>query len=121
MTRLLLDENFPAPAARRLLDDGYDVVEAVRECTSWPDERILARAVAEQRWLVTFDRDFGDLVFKRRLPAPPVIVLLREPHYRPAEPADWLLPLLCEAERHTGHFLVVSRDKLRWRALLLTV
>lgn len=121
MTALLLDENFPAPAARRLCEAGHDVVEASRTCTSWPDGRVLARAVEEQRWLVTFDRDYGDLVFKQRLPAPPVIILLREPHYRPAEPADWLLPLLDESERHIGRFLVVARDKVRWRALLQAV
>jgi predicted nuclease of predicted toxin-antitoxin system len=121
MTGLLLDENFPAPAARRLREMGHDIVEGAAECTAWPDERVLERAVTEHRWLITFDRDYGDLVFKRRLPAPPVIVLLREAHYRPAEPADWLLPLLGEAERHVGRFLVVTRDKVRWRALLQPV
>lgn len=121
MTRLLLDANFPAPAARRLRDAGHDVVEGSRECVSWPDERVLARAVAEARWLVTFDRDYGDLVFKQFLPAPPVIVLLRETSYRPAEPADWLVPLLETPDEQTGKFLVVSRDKVRWRALLQSV
>lgn len=121
MTRLLLDANFPAPAARRLREAGLDVVEGARECQAWPDERILARAVAEARWLVTFDRDYGDLVFKRHLPAPPVIVLLREPNYRPAEPAEWLLPLFEDADEQLGRFLVVSRDKVRWRALLQAI
>lgn len=121
MTSLLLDENFPAPAVRRLRDAGHDIVDGATDCQAWPDERVLARAVTERRWLITFDRDYGDLVFKRRLPAPPVIVLLREAHYRPSEPADWLLPLLDEAERHVGRFLVVTRDKLRWRALLESV
>jgi predicted nuclease of predicted toxin-antitoxin system len=121
MTGLLLDENIPVPAAQRLRAAGHDVVEGAVSCRGWPDERVLARAVAESRWLVTFDRDYGDLVFKRCLPAPPAIVLLREPHYRPSEPAEWLLPLLAEAEQHAGRFLVVSRDKLRWRALLQSV
>ena len=121
MIGVLLDENFPAPAARRLRKAGHDVVEGAVACQGWPDERVLARAVAEDRWLITFDRDYGDLVFKRRLPAPPAIVLIRERHYRPAEPADWLLPLLDAAEQHAGRFLVVTRDKVRWRALLQSV
>ncbi|MBU0751741.1 MAG: DUF5615 family PIN-like protein [Gammaproteobacteria bacterium] len=121
MTRLLLDANFPAPAARKLREAGHDVIEGAHECQAWPDERVLGRAVAEDRWLVTFDRDYGDLVFKRRLPAPPVIVLLREAHYRPAEPAEWLLPLFESAHEQVGRFLVVSRDKVRWRALLAAI
>ncbi len=121
MTRLLADENFPAPAARKLREVGHDVVEGARDCQAWPDERVLQRAVAEGRWLLTFDCDFGDLVFKQRLPAPPAIVLLRETHYRPAEPADWVLPLLDAAEDHVGRFLVVTRDKMRWRAILQAV
>jgi predicted nuclease of predicted toxin-antitoxin system len=119
--RLLTDENFPAPAMGKLRAAGHDVIEGAQDCRAWPDERILQRAVAEGRWLLTFDRDYGDLVFKQRLPAPPVIILLREPHYRPTEPADWVLPLFDAAEDHTGRFLVVSRDKVRWRAMLQAV
>ena len=118
---LLLDENFPAPAVRKLRAFGQDVIEGSQVCCAWPDESVLELAVARDAWLITFDRDYGDLVFKRRLPAPPVIVLLRETHYRPTEPADWLLPLLETADDQVGKFLVVSRDKVRWRALLQKV
>lgn len=60
---------------------------AVRDaCPGWVDGESMSIAVNEQRWIITFDRDYGDLVFKQSLPAPPAIVLLRESHYRPAEP-----------------------------------
>ena len=91
--RLLLNENFPAPSVPLLRAVGYDVL-AVAE--SWPgaaDAEVLALAVREMRWLVTFDRDYGELLFARRLPAPPAVILLRVPSYRPDEPARWIIEL----------------------------
>lgn len=118
MTKLLLDENFPAPAARRLGAAGLDVLSIRDACPGWVDEEVLALAVAERRWIVTFDRDYGDLVFKLSLPPPPAIVLLREPHYGPAEPADWVLSLLAQPDIYVGRFVVFTRDKVRVRAML---
>jgi predicted nuclease of predicted toxin-antitoxin system len=121
MVKLLLDENFPAPAARRLGEYGVDVLAIRDACPGWLDEAVLALAVAEQRWIITFDRDYGDLVFKMSLPPPPAIVLLREPHYRPAEPADWVLSLLVQPDIYLGRFVVFTRDKVRVRAMLKAV
>ncbi|WP_301101834.1 DUF5615 family PIN-like protein [Propionivibrio sp.] len=118
MTKLLLDENFPAPAARLLGASGLDMLAIRDACPGWLDNDVLALAVAEQRWIITFDRDYGDLVFKLNLPPPPAIVLLREPHYQPAEPADWVLSLLAQPEIHLGRFVVFTRDKVRVRAML---
>lgn len=121
MTRLLLDENFPAPSVKRLQEYGLDVVAIREACPGWPDERVLARAVLEQRWIVTFDRDYGDLVFHQGLPSPPAIVLLRESHYRPSEPAEWVLDLLAAPEEYMGRFIVHTRERIRIRPLLQVV
>lgn len=118
MTRLLLDENFPAPAARILEMHGLNLLAIRDACPGWRDEEVLALAVTEQRWIITFDRGYGDLVFKANLAPPPAIVLLREPHYRPAEPADWVLSLLAEPATYVGRFVVFTRDKVRTRAML---
>jgi predicted nuclease of predicted toxin-antitoxin system len=118
MSKLLLDENFPAPAARRLSASGLDVLAIRDACPGWVDEDVLALAVTEQRWIITFDRDYGDLVFKLNLPAPPAIVLLREAHYRPDEPAEWVLSLLAQPDNYVGRFVVFTRDKVRVRAML---
>lgn len=59
--RLLLDTCVWGKAAGELQAAGHDVVWA----GDWPedpgDEEILARALAEQRVLVTLDKDFGEL------------------------------------------------------------
>ena len=77
MTRLLLDENFPHSAARGLEQAGHDVQRVAVLAPGVADIHVLAMAREQQRCLVTFDSDFGDLVFQRGAPPPPCIVYLR--------------------------------------------
>lgn len=116
--RLLLNENFPAPSVPLLRAAGYDVL-AVAE--AWPgaaDAEVLALAVREMRWLVTFDRDYGELLFARRLPAPPAVILLRVPSYRPDEPARWMIELARDELDRLGRFTVFDGRTCRSRPLL---
>lgn len=118
MIRLLLNENFPEPSAQLLRQTGLDIVSIREDCPGWPDEAVLARAVAEKRWIVTFDRDYGDLIYQRKLPPPPAIVLLRERHYLPDEPARWVMRLTDQHARYDGRFVVCTRGRIRARPLL---
>ena len=77
MTRVLLDENFPAGAVRGLEAAGHDVVSVAATTPGLDDRGVLARARADSRVLLTFDADFGDLVFQRGEAPPPAIVYLR--------------------------------------------
>ena len=121
MPLLLVNENFPAPATRALRGAGIDVKAIADVAAGSTDEQVLAMACNEQRWLITFDSDYGELLFVRRLPSPPAVVLVREPHYSPAEPASWLLPLLANPREIEGCFCVLRRDGLRKRPLLRPV
>jgi predicted nuclease of predicted toxin-antitoxin system len=66
--KLLLDSCVWGGAAARLRAAGHDVIWS----GDWPadpgDEEILARALAEDRLLVTLDKDFGELAIVRGLP-----------------------------------------------------
>lgn len=118
---LLVNENFPAPATRLLRASGLDVVAVGDTHAGMDDRDIMALAREQSRWLLTFDTDYAELVFRRHLPAPPAVVLVREPHYRPDEPAQWILPLVGAASEIDGFFCVVSRGRLRKRPLLSAV
>lgn len=56
---------------------GHDVFWVRTELAGATDERVLAHAVAEDRILLTFDKDFGDLAFRAGLPATCGIILSR--------------------------------------------
>ena len=62
---LLADENIPHASIQALRDAGQDVLSASEVMARALDREVLARAEAEGRVLVTFDRDFGALAFKR--------------------------------------------------------
>lgn len=55
--RLLTNENFPAPSIRHLRERGYDIAAVAEGSGGLKDVEVLALAVTEQRWIVTFDRD----------------------------------------------------------------
>ena len=115
---LLVNENFPAPSTEKLRSEGWDVLAIAEQSASLPDREVMESARTQKRWLVTFDRDYGELIFKRGLPAPPAVILIREKHYRPHEPAAWVLDLLRQPQEIKGYFAVLTRDNLRKRPLL---
>lgn len=112
---LLTDENFPAPSVRVLRDHGYDVLSIAESASSIADTAVMEIALRQQRWILTFDRDYGELVFARRLPPPPAIVLFRVTGYAPQEPAILAMRVLSSAEARQGGFFVVDERGQRWR------
>lgn len=116
--RLLANENFPAPSVLILRAAGYDVFSVAESCSGIEDSDVLGHAVREQRWLITFDRDYGELLFARGFPPPPVVVLLRVSSYRPDTPAQWVLRMAQDTEAYLGKFVVFDGDTIRSRPLL---
>ncbi len=113
--KFLLD----ACAASRTLRDGlrglgHDVRSARGELARASDEALLALAYEERRVLVTEDKDFGELVFLRRLPDPCVVRLVE---LRVVDQLDALRGLI---ERHghalrVGAMVVMTRRRVRIR------
>ena len=116
--RWLVNENFPAPSVTAMRTSGHDVLSIAESHSGIADPAVLALARSEGRWLVTFDRDYGELLFARNYAAPPAVILLRVVSYRPAEPAAWLEQLLLAPEGLLGKFTVYTGGDLRSRPLL---
>lgn len=118
MTRLLADENLPFASVVLLRSKGYDVLAISEHAPGTADVDILRLAREQDRVLVTFDRDFGELVYRDLAPVPPAIIYLRLPPSTPDEPGRLIAALLAdETLQITGRFSVVTPDGLRQRAL----
>ncbi|MBP9891049.1 MAG: DUF5615 family PIN-like protein [Planctomycetes bacterium] len=73
--KLLADENLDAPIVAWLRKLGHDVLFMVEHGPGTSDEEILALAVRDGRIIITQDRDFGELIFRRGLKAAGVLYL----------------------------------------------
>ena len=59
------NENLSDDCVLRLREDGHGVLWIREAAPGSSDTLVLARACAEKRILITFDKDFGELVFLR--------------------------------------------------------
>lgn len=114
---LIVNENFPVPALRVLRSQGVDVLSVQETMPGATDEAVLAMACETGRWLVTFDRDYGELVFSRQCAPPQAILYLRQEPVPPTRPAEWVLELIFEPELAMGHLVVVGERTVRRRPL----
>ena len=115
--RIMADENSPLPALEALRKAGWDVFSIAEECPGVPDEEVAALCAEQQRILLTFDKDFGELVFRRGLRAGSGVVLFRITLNFPEEPADVALALVESQPDLRGSFCVVTRERIRVRPL----
>jgi predicted nuclease of predicted toxin-antitoxin system len=93
--RILADENVPGVSIRLLREWDFDV-EAI----------------------TTFDRDFGELIYRRGLEPPPAVIYFRLVPMDPEEAAALLRRILDHPGiQLEGRFSVVMRDQVRQRPL----
>jgi predicted nuclease of predicted toxin-antitoxin system len=113
MARFLANENVPLEAIEAARQAGHDI-ESIREIASAAsDDAVLALALADSRVLVTFDRDFGDLVIRRGRLASHGVILLRPALRSPGYLARFLLGVLSQPTNWAGHFAVAQEGRLR--------
>lgn len=114
---ILGDSNIDADIIKWLRTQGHDVLWAVDLPPSMSDADILSIANQQKRIVITYDRDFGDLVFRSRL-VTQGIVLLR---YRAATQYQRLALFKSHwpyIEQHArGNFIVATNDRIRKRPL----
>jgi predicted nuclease of predicted toxin-antitoxin system len=115
--RFLADENIPGDAVAELEAAGHDVVSVRAVAPGSKDADILALAVREERIILTFDKDFGELAWRAGLPTSTGIVLFRLPMPAAAEVGTILAARISERADWAGHFTVIEPGRVRMRAL----
>jgi len=113
----LADENFPRPAVRALREYGFSVTWATEDSPGSADEDILARGAAQEFTLLTLDKDFGELVFRRGLPAQCGVILFRDDAESPEKFAEAALAAFRSRDDWSGFFSVIGHDRIRMRRL----
>jgi len=115
--RILANENVPGDAVTALRAAGHDVLWVRTDAPGSADTAILELAVRESRVLLTFDKDFGELAWRARLPATCGIILLRIPMPPSEAAARVIAEIVSRRADWPGNFAVIGPNRIRVRPL----
>lgn len=111
--KFLANENFPKSIVTWLRDQGHDVVHAAEDLVGETDKKLLQLARAEDRILLTFDRDFGELIFHQRREPARGIVLFRVDQQSPDYVLSFLRTFFDSEPELAGLYTVASPGHFR--------
>lgn len=113
--KFVADENLDRSVIQKLRDAGHEVISVAEMEPGIPDEVVLAAANSHAAMLITEDKDFGELVFRRSLVLQGVI-LLRLAGLPVAAKAELLVEIPATHEHElTEAFAVVTTRTIRIR------
>lgn len=114
----LANENFPMPSIKILRQHDYKVISIAEQYSGISDEEVLNKAV-ENGWLIlTFDSDYGALIFQYQLATPPAIIYFRNKGNSPTWAGETFLNLLEDSDiQFENYFTVIEKDGIRQRKL----
>ncbi len=115
--RICANENLAEDCVIALRQAGHDVLWIREAAPGSSDNAVLLRAQAEERLLLTFDKDFGDLVFHLGLAASNGIILFRIRTSSAAVQAQRIVALLGSRTDWHGQSSVVDEHTIRMRPL----
>jgi predicted nuclease of predicted toxin-antitoxin system len=84
--KFLANENFPLNSILYLRSKGFDVTSIGADNPGIHDSVVMDIAIKEGRTILTFDRDYGELIFKYNFRPQKGVIYLRLDEYRPNEP-----------------------------------
>lgn len=116
--KFLANENFPVPSIKILRADGIFVKSIIQETPGIDDEKVLDIASKEELIILTFDRDYGELVFRKKLSSPQGLIYFRLRPSNPEEPAQMLLSLIDRGDVELAKkFTIVEHGRIRQKKL----
>jgi uncharacterized protein with PIN domain len=124
--KLLLDENAPRTIVEVMRNCGYDLLWIREHCRGMADEEIVRLSISENRVILTFDKDFGELIYRKPLASvseanrlrmnTPGVILARIPNKQTAK--ERILEFLKKhGDKLRGYFTVLTENRIRRRRL----
>ena len=108
--------NVPLASGQVLIAAGFDALSVGVEHPGVSDREVISVAIKEERTIVTFDRDYGELIFKFGQKPPCGVIYLRWKNFKPNEPGEYLVSLLRTGSINFNHALtVIDKDTIRQR------
>jgi predicted nuclease of predicted toxin-antitoxin system len=112
----LANEKFPRPATRILRQSGYVVKSIQEDFSGISDEEVIKIALESNLIILTFDKDYGEIIFKCSLENPPAVVFFRDKGSNPESAAFSLMHLISDSDvQLVNAFTVIEEKHIRQR------
>src|ERR1017187_5176509 len=109
--KLLANENFPKASVKIFREKGFDITYISEYNGGISDGEVMQIAIKENRTILTFDKDYGELIYKYGYKPLQGVIFLRLIEFTPTEPAELLLNLFEDKEfTFEGYFNVVDKN-----------
>ncbi|MEO8321255.1 MAG: DUF5615 family PIN-like protein [Bradyrhizobium sp.] len=115
--RWLADECVAAPLVTFLREKGHDVLYIAEVAGGLSDEDVIALTLRENRILLTDDKDFGDLVFRRQRAVPGVVLMRIVPENLELKTGRLAAAVERYGEKLFGRYVVIEGGRIRSRTL----
>jgi predicted nuclease of predicted toxin-antitoxin system len=112
----LANENFPRPSTLILRENGFEIKSVQEEYSGIADPDVMQIAIALNLIILTFDSDYGELIFKYAKDNPPAVVYFRDKGNNPEFAALSLISLLEKNKLVLSDaFTVIEENNVRQR------
>jgi len=114
--KFLANENYPFPSIKLLREHGCDVKSIGEEMHGITDSEVLRIAMEEKRIILTFDSDYGELIFRLQAQDPPSVIYYRFKGAAPDFAGIILIRLLQKNDiLFENNFTVIEENNIRQR------
>jgi predicted nuclease of predicted toxin-antitoxin system len=112
----LANENIPKPSITLLRENGF-IIESIQEkAAGVSDETVFQIAIHQNLIILTFDRDYGELIFKYAQENPPGVIYFRDKGSDPLFAGKLLLRLINDEKLvFQEAFSVIEEKNIRQR------
>ena len=112
----LANENFPRPSTIILRENDFAVKSIQEDHPGIGDPEVIQIALDLNLIILTFDSDYGELIFKYAKDNPPAVVFFREKGNQPEFAASSLISILANTDIViSGAFTVIEANNIRQR------
>lgn len=112
----LANENFPFPSIKFLREAGHNVISVSESLRGASDLDIIEKATSENLTILTFDKDYGEIIFKYNYKNPPAVIFFRFKGETPGQVGQILINLLDDSNIDFNRkFSVIEKESIRQR------
>jgi len=109
----LANENIPQKSVIYLKEKGHDVKSISKSSPGITDIEVLNIAKKEERIIVTFDRDYGYLIYKENIDFKNGIIYFRYIPSNPVKLGEVLVNLINSGVYFEEYFTIINNESIR--------